>query len=174
MNTPPMVAATPATMPAPTDATPGNERFSQPAVRHAILVAARQLLGHVGPYTGDVVVVVKAPDEGVEVRVKPTKDANGIDGSNAPLATADAHLLARVKQLTAHMLSPDEQKLLRDLAEHEPCSATSVADRCKPVLGKSAFWVVWGQLQGRRLVAQGDDEKYRIAADWMRGMLGSG
>ena len=164
----------PSPAPASTSTAPAlQERFTQTADRQTLLTAARRLLGHVSPFTGDLVVKVVAVDEGVELKVKPTKDADGLSGgkSETGIPVSDAHLLARIKQLTSHLLSPDEQKLLRDLADNEPCSASSVADRCKPVLGKSSFWVVWGQLQHRRLIDQGDDERYRLAADWVRTLL---
>lgn len=143
-------------------------------LRGAILSAARLLLGRSAPYTGELVVKICAPAEGVEVRVKPTGDVSGlepVDGS----ATADALLLARLEQLTAHFLSTDERTVLRLLADHEPCSATQISDevRKEPYrIAKAKFWEIWGQLQHRRLVHQEDAGQYRLAVDWVREMLG--
>ena len=153
----------PATAPAPPDA---NRRL-----RAAILSAARLLLGRGEPFAGDIVVKIAADAEGLEVRVKPTAELDGLGADANQMAAADAVLLARLEQMAQFLLSPDEQKLLRDLSENQPCTATSVQTRCKQVLSKSDFWAVWGQLQKRRLVEEGDDGRYRVGPDVVMKML---
>jgi hypothetical protein len=141
-------------------------------LRLAILAAARLLLGRNGPFAGEVSVTIEAPDEGLEVRVKPTARCTGLDADVNTLATGDAMLLARVEQLVAHFLSADERLLLRTLAELEPCSATTIQNAVRSAVKKSDFWSMWGQLQHRRLVHQQEDKTYTLAVDWVREMIG--
>jgi hypothetical protein len=137
-------------------------------LKAAFLWLARALVSSdTNPFAGSLSVRVVMHDEHETRILKPHRQ---VDGMTPPhwlaLPTNDATKLP-VQELLRVLLSPDEEKLLIDLLAHQPCSATSVYDRCKETLNKSGFWEVWGQLQKRDLVEQGDDERYRIAPDWL-------
>ena len=145
---------------------------SRSELRKGLLWLARMLVSHSNkPFEGPVIVRVEQVEEREAKVLKPRCASEGMeppswfalgggeDGGGACGASAE--------ELLAVLLSPDEQKLLTDLVKHAPCSATSVQERCRLVLSKSAFWEVWGQLQKRGLVEQGDDERYRVGPAWL-------
>lgn len=142
--------------------------LSRDELKAATLWLARMMLGYDGkPYSGPLRVSVVKTDERETVAIKPLPT---LDGMVRPewfaLEVAD-EAVASASELLGALLSPDEQKLLTDLVGHQPCTATSVQDRCKQVLSKSDFWAVWGQLQKRQLVEEGDDGRYLVRPVWL-------
>ena len=146
-------------------------QLTRPQIKQILLWSARMLASADGttPYPGSIKVEVIQVDEAEAVMVKPHR---GLDGMEPPegLRVAEGSAVP-VSELLRAFLSPDERRLLADLGEHQPCSATSVADRL--AMRKSAFWELWGNLQQRGLVVQGDDEQYRLGPEWLGGLLGT-
>jgi hypothetical protein len=145
-------------------------------LRTAILWCARMLVSYDGkPVAGPISVRVSQPDEREAKVLRPRGTLEGMEPPawvSVSVGEEDG-VAVGVSELLRVLLSPDEKKLLADLLKHQPCSATSVMERCKGVIGKSEFWSVWGQLQGRELVQQGDDEKYRVGPEWLAVWLGA-
>jgi hypothetical protein len=145
------------------DRMPGRDEL-----RVAILWCARMLVSYDGkPFAGPVRVSVCQPEEREAKVIKPKGTVEGMEPPGWFALGEEGELGVSVSELLRVLVSPDEVKLLTDLLKHQPCSATSVQDRCRSVIGKSEFWAVWGQLQGRELVEQGDDEKYRVGPEWL-------
>lgn len=146
---------------------PGRN-LSRDDLKGAILWCARMLVGFDGkPFSGPLRVSVCQTEEREMRVVKPLPTLDGMERPDwFALGETEAEV-ASASELLRLLLSPDEEKLLADLVKHQPCSATSVKDRCKAVLGQSEFWSCWGQLQQRHLVEQGDDERYRVGPEWL-------
>jgi len=151
---------------------------SRAEMRKGLLWLARMLVSHSDkPFDGPVSVRVEQVEEKEAKLLKPRCASEGMEppawfrlgGSDSDKGECGAS----AEELLAVLLSPDEQKLLADLVTHAPCSASSVHERCKAVLTRSAFWEVWGQLQKRGLVEQGDDERYRVGPAWLTQWLGA-
>lgn len=141
---------------------------SRDELRTAILWCARMLVSYDGsPFSGPIRVSVNQPDECEAKVIRPKGTLDGIEPPNWFSLGEEGGIGASMSDVLGVLVSPDEEKVLVDLLEHQPCSASSVQERCRSVLGKSEFWAVWGQLQGRRLVDQGEDEKYRIGPEWL-------
>jgi hypothetical protein len=147
----------------------------RPELRAAALWCARLLVGDGGaPYAGPIRVRVCRPEECEELVVRSTAAADTPPAWLALGEEAGAGAGASAAELLRSLLSPDESKILADLLAHQPCSASSVQDRCRAVVGKSEFWCIWGQLQGRRLVEQRDDDRYQVGPEWLARLLTKG
>jgi len=146
-------------------------------IRAALLSAARKLLGQCEcgdvAFTGDLVVRVIAPSIGLEMKVTPIAGTDGMEPDAAVLA-AERVVAARLERILTAFLSPNENTVLRVLAELEPTTAGQVFDKIKGRVGKSAFWELWGNLQQRGLVVQREDDKYRIGLDLVRDLISEG
>lgn len=137
-------------------------------LRTAILWCARMWVGKDGElFAGPICVQVRLPELSESSILKPRATADGMQPPAWFALGEEGGLGVSTSELLRVLLSPDEQKLLADLLAHQPCSASSVQERCKATLSKSAFWEVWGQLQKRELVEQGDDERYRVGPVWL-------
>lgn len=144
-------------------------------LRTAILWCARMLVSYGdGPFAGPIRVSVSKPEEKESSAIKPRGTTEGMEPPAWVVLGVDESAGVSASELLRVLLSPDETKLMVDLVTHQPCSATSVADRCKATLGKSEFWAVWAQLQGRDLVEQGEDDRYRIGPEWLAKWLRAG
>lgn len=138
-------------------------------LKSVILWAARMLVSEDGGetlYSESIRVKIEKTDEAEAMVVEPRR---GLDGlavpeqlRQAPDADVGAPELLRV------LLGDSERVLVADLLEHGPCQATQVLDRCRAKVGKSDFWPLWGSLQSRGLVVQGDDDLYRVGPPWVR------
>jgi hypothetical protein len=134
----------------------------------AILWCARMLVSFDGqPFSGPLRVTVLQPEEQEAKIIKPKGTLKGMEPPNWFALGEEGGVGVSVSELLRVLLSPDEEKLLADLLKHQPCSASSVQDRCQATIKKSEFWAVWGQLQQRELVEQGDDERYRVGPEWL-------
>lgn len=139
----------------------------------ALLWCARMLLSleEGKPFSGPLRVSVRQTDDREEKVFRPRPTLDGMEPPKWFALREDEQVSASTSELLRVLFSPDEDKLMVDLVKHQPCSATSVLNRCKAVLGTSDFWAVWGQLQKRELVEQGDDERYRVGPEWLEEWL---
>lgn len=150
--------------------------LSRDELKHAILWCARMLVTYTGqPYAGPLSVSIRLPEESEANTIKPKGTTDGVappcwfdlrgedgeGGADGVGAEVSASELLRV------LLSPDERELMLDLVTNQPCSASSVQDRCKAQIKKSEFWAVWGQLQQRQLVEETDDGRYQVGPEWL-------
>lgn len=141
---------------------------SRDELRTAILWCARMLVSYDGqPFAGPIRVSVNQPDECEAKMIRPKGTLDGMEPPEWFSLGEEAGIGASVSDVLGVLASPDEIKVLTDLLAHQPCSASSVQERCRSVVSKSEFWSVWGQLQGRRIVEQGEDEMYRIRPEWL-------
>jgi hypothetical protein len=141
---------------------------SREELRIGVLWCARMLVSYDGrPFAGPIRVSVSQPEESEAKLIKPRATMDGMTPPAWFALGEEGGVGASVSELLGALLSPDEEKVLADLLANQPCSASSVQERCKGVVGKSEFWAMWGQLQGRRLVEQGEDERYRVGPEWL-------
>jgi hypothetical protein len=141
-------------------------------MKQAILWLARMLVSYSGePYSEPLQVSIRLPEEEETVSIRPKATGDGMSPPAWFMLGGEEGSGASASELLRVLLSPDEEKLLADLLTHQPCSASSVQDRCKGVLNKSEFWSVWGQLQQRKLVEQREDERYQVAPEWLVRLL---
>lgn len=141
-------------------------------IRSAILYLSRLYLSYNGrPYSGPLRVSVVQPEERETRSFKPKGTLEGMEPPKWLAIGDEDGIGAGPTELLRVLLSPDEAKLMTDLVTHQPCSATSVMQRSKGVMGTSDFWAVWGQLQKRELVEQGDDDRYRVGPVWLADWL---
>lgn len=137
-------------------------------LKAAILWCARMWVSLDGePFPGPISVLVRMPEESNANILKPRGTLDGMKRPDWFALGEEGELGVDVSELLGVLLSPDEEKLLADLLSHQPCSASSVHERCKNVVNKSEFWALWGQLQQRQLVEQSDDERYLIGPEWL-------
>jgi hypothetical protein len=141
-------------------------------LRKAMLWCARMWVGFDGkPFPGPIQVRVSQPEESTAQLLKPKGTMDGMTVPEWFALGEEGGLGVQVSDVLRLLLSPDEEKLLAALLSNQPCTASSVHERCKATLSKSDFWAVWGQLQKRQLVEQGEDEKYRIGPEWLASWL---
>jgi hypothetical protein len=141
---------------------------SRDELRVGILWCARMLVSYDGkPFGGPVRVSVCQPEEREAKVIKPKGTTEGMEPPGWVALGEEGELGASVSEVLRVLLSPDEEKLLVALASRQPCTATTIHDACKATLSKSDFWAVWGQLQKREIVQQGDDDKYRVGPEWL-------
>ncbi len=141
---------------------------SRDELRAAILWCARMWVSFDGtPFSGPISVRVGMPEEKAANILKPRAVAEGMQSPEWFALGVEGGIGASLSEVLRVLLSPDEEKLLADLLKHQPCSASSVHERCKATINKSEFWAVWGQLQQRELVEQGDDDRYRVGPEWL-------
>jgi hypothetical protein len=137
-------------------------------LKTAILWCARLLVSYDGrPVPGPILVRVSQPEEREAKVLKPKGSLEGMEPPPWVSLREQETCAVEVSELLRVLLSPDESKLLVDLLKHQPCSASSVQNRCRAVVKKSSFWEVWGQLQKRELVEQGADNRYRVGPEWL-------
>lgn len=149
-----------------------ERNLSRDDLKAAILWCARMWVSFTGqPFSGPLRVSVHKTDEKEANIVKPMRTLDGMERPDWFALEEVAADVASASELLRVLLSPDEEKLMADLVKHQPCSATSVQDRCKQVIGKSEFWAVWGQLQGRMLIEEGDDKRYSVGPEWLAAWL---
>lgn len=145
---------------------------SRDELRKAVLWCARMLVSYdTQPFAGPICVRVNQAEECEARTIRPKATMDGMTPPDWFALGEEGGIGVTVSDVLGALLSPDEEKILADLLAHQPCSASSVQERCRNVLGKSEFWAAWGQLQGRRLVEQGDDDRYRIGPEWLERWL---
>jgi hypothetical protein len=148
--------------------------YSRNDLKAIALWAARMLASEGGgtPFPGKVRLEIVKSDDSESVVVKPTK---GIDGLSAPeQLRGDERIDATMSDLLQLFLSPDERSLLIELQAAGKATASAILERAKGKVSKSAFWELWGNLQQRGLVVQGNDELYRVGPVWVGQLLKAG
>lgn len=144
--------------------TPPTRRY----LKSVILWCSRWLMGDGEFYEGKVRVEISASEEGEILVVTPKKGMDGLKEPE-PLSSAGDSAVSH-SDLLRVLLSDDEKKMLRVLAESGPCKAKEVHDKSR--VDHSRFYAVWSNLQLRGFVADAvEGDGYVLAVEWVRELL---
>src|SRR4051794_27586828 len=108
-------------------------------LKAAILWCSRMLVSFDGkPFSGPLRVSVMQTEEREAKVLKPLPTLDGMERPDWFALGEVEEVGASALEILRLLLSPDEEKLMVDLVSHQPCSASSVQERCNATLGKSA------------------------------------